>query len=99
MENNLMRDNLMLEFMKNTKHRHIFVNNKCKFCEINIKKCKHEGLNLTANCYKKGLIDYNCVCGKFSITEICKHPKNLIDIAVHDGEFPNFCNQCYEYIK
>jgi len=93
-------DKLILEFMKNTNHRHIFVNDVCKFCEIYIDNCKHDGLNLEKSKLGNQKILCKCLCGKFSKEKLCTHnPKYIVEVLRRPKNYDHFCNKCCTYIK
>jgi hypothetical protein len=85
-------EGLFLEFAKNTIHTHIFINNRCKFCHLDIKLCDHNSINLTTT-YNRGNKTEKCSCG-YTTTRECLHSHFSSGRVDEIGEYYDYCEEC-----
>lgn len=92
---NSIRDKLILEFMKNTPHKHNFMFDNCELCEINITDCKHDKSNITEEGLGNEKISCLCSCGK-NWEIICFHDEKYIDRHSSGEYFEDIyhCSRC-----
>jgi hypothetical protein len=84
----------MLEFMKQTPHKHTFVEGICKFCQIDTKKCKHDKLNFVEKGEGNGMIKFSCTCGE-ERSVICYHSQVYVDrYSQGDDDDTYYCSRC-----
>ena len=94
-----MDNTLILEFMKNAPHKHIYDNCICKFCQLRDNECKHDKLNLVERGSGDGYIIYLCSCSKKWQTR-CLHEGNYVDRHSFGSDYEDtyYCSKCGTHV-
>lgn len=84
---------LLTEFARNTRHKHIYVEGCCKFCQRTTKECKHDELNIKYST-DGGTITQTCTCG-WSCTRECLHFRTYY-CHYSESDVCKDCNSCID---